>query len=380
MSRLVKIPDSQLSRWQEQIDAYLAACPSPEAPAADWLALFSTLQAAYVYQIPLKTKFRRINIREGMIFQSANQLSEFAPFWDYGPDLTAKWLEAGLRDASLGDLKMQRGRVPVNVTIPVVSPDQAYELVKNSGGCLSAKVKVADPGVPLSQDAARIAAVRAGLIENQQAQPGSAAIRIRIDVNGAWDSSQAIQAIPILDRAAEGLEYVEQPCATIPELITVNQKTRPALAADESIRLSPNPLEDLPPEAAEIMIVKIQPLGGICRTLALAKQAQDRAMSVTVSSAIDSGVGIWQGIRAAAALPDLRYACGLATSQLLQGDVVACPWQVKAGSLPVQAVHLDQSLLEDDAQGSLADTDLSRRWINRLDEVLQYLGVRSGLE
>src|SRR5699024_646390 len=118
------------------------------------------------------------------------------------------WLRCALRSANQPPPEPVRDRVPVNCTVPVVAAHEAHQIVRDSG-CRTAKVKVGGPGTSVNNDCARIEAVRDAL---------GAGGRIRIDVNGLWDVDTAARLITQFDRCARGLEYVEQPCATIEEL------------------------------------------------------------------------------------------------------------------------------------------------------------------
>ena len=142
--------------------------------------------------------------------------------------------------------------------------------------------------------------------------------RIRVDANGGWDVDDAVAAIRALDRAAGGLEYVEQPCATVEELAAVRRAVDVPIAADESIRRAEDPYRVRDLEAADIAVLKVQPLGGVRACLRI---AEDIGLPVVVSSALETSVGIAAGVALAAALPELPYACGLATVQLLTDDV-----------------------------------------------------------
>ena len=147
------------------------------------------------------------------------------------------------------------------------------------GGCTTAKVKVADPGTSLAEDCARLEAVRDAI--------GSG--RIRVDANASWDVEQARRAIDELDRAAGGLEYVEQPCSSVPELAQVRRVVDVPIAADESVRRAEDPLAVARAQAADILIVKVQPLGGVRRATRIVEQA---GLPAVVSSALDTSIGI----------------------------------------------------------------------------------------
>ena len=94
------------------------------------------------------------------------------------------------------------------------------------------------------------------------------------------------------------------------------------IAADESIRRAADPYRVRDLEAADIAVLKVQPLGGVRACLRI---AEDIGLPVVVSSAVESSIGIAAGVALAAALPELPYACGLATVQPLTDDVVAEP-------------------------------------------------------
>ena len=160
---------------------------------------------------------------------------------------------------------------------------------------------------------------------------------MRIDANGGWSVDEAVARIPLLERAAGGLEYVEQPVASVEELAPCADGEVP-IAADESIRRAADPYRVRDLEAADIAVLKVQPLGGVRACLRI---AEDIDMPVVVSSAVESSVGIAAGLALAAALPELPHACGLATVQLLTGDVVSDPLLPVDGALPVRRPVVD---------------------------------------
>jgi O-succinylbenzoate synthase len=242
---------------------------------------------------------------------------------EYDDPTAAPWLACALEAARADWPAAVREAVPVNVTVPAVGPEQAAEVVARSRGCTTAKVKVAEPGQSLGDAEARLEAVRDAL------GPSG---RIRIDVNGLWSLDQALVELPVLDRAAGGLEYAEQPCASVEELAALRRRTDVLIAADESIRRAADPYRVRELEAADIAVLKVQPLGGVRACLRIAEEI---GLPVVVSSALESSVGIAAGIALAAALPELPYACGLATGQLLTADLVDQPLRVENGVLPV---------------------------------------------
>ena len=278
------------------------------------------------FAIPMRTKFRGITVREGALIEGPAGWGEFSPFAEYGPRESARWLASAIESATVPWPAPVRDRIPVNVTVPAVGPEQAGQIVAASG-CQTAKVKVAEKGQAAHEDVERVEAVRDAL------GPGG---RIRVDANGGWDVPTAARVLRQLSGYC--LEYAEQPCATLEELAELRRLTDIPVAADESIRRARDPLRVRAIGAADIVVVKVQPLGGVRAALAI---AQACGLPVVVSSAVDSSVGLAAGVALAAALPELPYACGLATMSLLEGDVTAAPLAESGGELPVRRPPVD---------------------------------------
>jgi o-succinylbenzoate synthase len=297
---------------------------------SDVLELLGSLRA---FAIPMRTKFRGITVREGALIQGPAGWGEFSPFAEYGPAESARWLASALESATVPWPAPLRDVVPVNVTVPAVEPERAYEIVAASG-CRTAKVKVAEKGQPESADIERVAAVRDAL---DAAGPGG---RIRVDANGGWTVEAAARLLRRLERYS--LEYAEQPCATLAELARLRRLVGIPIAADESIRKAEDPLRVRAAGAADIVMVKVQPLGGVRAALRVAEAC---GLPAVVSSAVDTSVGLAAGVALAAALPELPYACGLATMSLLTGDVTADPLTETGGTLPVRRPEADPAAL-----------------------------------
>jgi O-succinylbenzoate synthase len=306
----------------------------------------------------MTTRFRGITVREGVLIEGEAGWGEFSPFVEYDDEVAASWLRCAL-EAAAGDWPAPlRDRVPVNVTVPAVGPERARELVAASG-CTTAKVKVGDPGEPLADAQARLEAVRSAL------GPGG---RIRIDVNGLWSVDEALARIPVLDRAAGGLEYVEQPVAAVEDLALVRRRVAVPIAADESIRRAADPYRVRDLDAADVAVLKVQPLGGVGACLRI---AEDIGLPCVVSSALETSVGMAAGIALAAALPELPYACGLGTVSMFTEDITAASLLPSGGVLPVlSASPAPARLLAEPALG--ASPERTEFWSRRLADVLAY--------
>ena len=331
--------------------------------AQDSSGLLTGIDRAVVWTIKLTTRFRGITRRDGVLLHGGAGWGEVAPFWNYGLEDSAAWLAAGLEWALAGatGLPQIRHSVPVNVTIPEVSPEAARTLVRRSRAD-TAKVKVAgaSDSDSLDSDIQRLGAVR-----DELGPEG----RIRIDANGAWDPRTAATVLPLLDKAAGGLQYVEQPCPDLADLVALRRVIDIPIAADESIRLSTDPLAVARSGAVDVAILKVAPLGGVRRAYTL---AQSLGMPAVVSSALDTSVGVSTGVALAAALPELAGACGLGTVRLLDRDVAAPSFVPASGGLPVRSVHVSRRLLASVS----ADDDLTSRWQVRLGHILVALRTR----
>jgi O-succinylbenzoate synthase len=315
---------------------------------------------SHVYAIPMTTRFRGITVREGMLLEGPAGWGEFCPFTEYDEHESAPWLAAALEAAEQGWPEPVRDRVPVNCIVPAVSPERAHAIVTASG-CATAKVKVADEPGSLGDDVERVAAVRDAL--------GSTG-EVRVDANARWDVDEAVTAIRALDKAAGGLQYVEQPCVTIEELAAVRRRVDVRIAADESIRRAEDPLRVAVAGAADVAVLKCAPLGGVRRALAVAEAC---GLPCIVSSALQTSVGLAGEIALAAALPELDFACGLGTGALLTADVVDDPLLPVDGWLPVLRTAPEPTRWE----GLSADPERAAWWEARLARV-QRESTRTG--
>jgi len=313
--------------------------------------------AAHVYAIPMRTRFRGITVREGMLFEGPAGWAEFCPFDDYGDVVSASWLATAIEQCTIGWVDPVRDRIPINCTVPAVGPDSAREIVAGSG-CRTAKVKVADHPESLSEDLARVEAVRDAFGPDG---------RVRVDANGVWDVDTAVSHIRRLDKAAGGLEYVEQPCATIEELAAVRRRVDVQIAADESIRRAEDPLRVAVAGAADVAVIKCTPLGGVRRALKVVEAA---GLPCVVSSALETSVGLSAQLALAGALPELDLACGLGTLSLLTSDLVAGTESSRPvdGFLPVPRIPPtpDPQLLREFA---MTDPERVAWWRARLTRV-----------
>jgi O-succinylbenzoate synthase len=296
-----------------------------------------------------------------MLFEGPNGWAEWSPFLEYPDEEAAVWLAAAIEFAYGKTPALVRDRIAVNATLPAVAPDQVQAVLARFGSFSTVKIKVAEPGQTPGQDVDRIVAVR-------KLYPDA---KIRLDANGGWTPELSFSFIKALAGQGIELEYLEQPCKTIEELARLRQMIADSsfnvpIAADESVRKASDPMLVVEAEAADILVLKVAPLGGISRALEIARGA---GLPVVVSSALDSSVGISMGAHLAAALPEIRFDCGLGTASLLAGDVTRTPLLPVDGFIDVRRVEIDQQKLDIfEAEDHRIDW-----WIDRLDRCFKLI-------
>jgi len=288
----------------------------------------------------MRIAFRGVTERTGVIIPGPCGWGEFSPFPEYGPEIAASWLRAALEAADEGWPEPLRPSIPVNATVPAVGAETAHALAAGSK-CTTIKVKVAQ-----GDDFARVEAVRDAIGPTG---------RIRIDANGAWDLADAEHNIRRLARF--DLEYVEQPVATVEDMATLRRRIDVPIAADESIRNADDPSRVARLEAADVMVLKVQPLGGVRAALRVAEEV---GLPAVVSSALETSIGLAGGVALAAALPELPFACGLGTVLLLEGDLVADSLVPVEGVLDVRRPEPDRAALKLHHAGAQADVMIDR--------------------
>ena len=297
--------------------------------------LDDVLGRAHVVSLPLVTRFRGVDCREAVLLDGPAGWSEFSPFLEYADEEASTWLAAAL-DFGWRDSTAPRTRasIPVNATLPAVPLGEIAAVLSLFGECRTVKIKVAERGETLADDVARVRETRRLL---------GPAGRIRLDANGAWTVDEAEHAVRALEQF--DLEYVEQPCASVPELAELRRhihRIDVLVAADESVRKAADPLAVARAEAADLLVIKAAPLGGVDRALAIVAEA---GLPAVVSSALDSSIGLAMGAELAARLPQLDHDCGLGTAALLADDVTADPLRPVDGAIAVRPVAADADAL-----------------------------------
>ena len=210
--------------------------------------------------------------------------------------------------------------IPVNALIFGATPEEVAEAgeVAANSGFPAVKLKVG--GGELQSDIARVRALREAI---------GSKIAIRLDANGAWQPEEALQALRSL--ASFDIEYAEEPTAGLAAIAELASQSPIALAADESVKSLPD-LSRLPRLGIPVAVMKPAVLGNLKQLLAACRQLVSEGVKVTVSSAMDSSIGIACAAHFAAALGLTNTPCGLATADCLTEDL-APPLQIAEGSI-----------------------------------------------
>ena len=335
----------------------MPACPDDLPPLAD------LQDAAYVVRLPMRVRFRGLLEREVLLLHGPSGWAEFGAYVESGDDEAARWLASAVEAGWSSWPAAVRDSVPVNATVPAVAASDVAAVLERFPGARTAKIKVAEPGQALAEDIDRVAATVDAL--------GGTGARVRVDANGGWSVAQALDSLPRLAAAAgpATFEYAEQPCRRIEELAELRAGLARAghripVAADESVRKAEDPLRVAVSGAADVVVVKVAPLGGVRPALAVAEQlGRQHGLPVVVSSALDTSVGIGAGLALAAALPELTFACGLATVGLFEQDVTDDALLPTSGSIAVRRAVADPERL----QRFAVPRDRESWWRARLD-------------
>lgn len=311
----------------------------------------SLLETMRVVALPTKTNFRGINVREVALFQGEYGWGEFSPFLEYGYEECASWLMSAIEAATKPRPKLYRNSVRVNGTIPALNTSADIErIVESFPGVQTFKVKVGDN---LPEDIARLAKIRS-------LRPKA---ELRIDVNGNWSAQEAVTNLRAIYENIGPLEYAEQPCATVEELRELKEKlvVDIPIAGDEVLRKAADPFAVDLSDAVDILMLKVQPLGGISRAH---KLAEHHKLPVVVSSALESAVGINYGLQLAASFPEMNFDCGLGTGSLLASDVA---------TLPIVDGEIEITDVEPDFAGLEVSPDRYEWWKNRVMKTAELL-------
>ena len=308
---------------------------------------------APVFAVPLTDEFEGVCVYQGMLIEGPQGWGEFSAPRDCDDARAARWLTAAIEAGTVGWPDPMRGRVPVAVTVPEVSPDRARQIVVEAG-CRSAAVRIGGRPDSAAADIARLEAVRDTL------GPGG---DIRCTTGVDWDPGATSAAMPALERAARGLEFIQVPGGTPDE----NATRRTTFDIPFAVVVSHHEQAS----GADIAVLNVNALGGVRRALRVAEVC---GLPCAVTAGLASSVGIAAGLALAGILPDIGIAVELATARLLTGDVVSPGRRLIPvdGYLPVAPMPAapEASGLE---RCAVSDADTVAWWRNRLRNVQRHI-------
>jgi O-succinylbenzoate synthase len=328
-------------------------------------SLRELLPIAHPVSIPLATEFRGLAHREAVIFDAPDGPAEWSPFTEYGDEEAARWLasalEQGFQAATTPAPTKPVGTIRVNGTLPAIPAEQVASFLARLGMPSTVKVKVGGPGSSRAKDIARVAAVRVAL------GPSG---RIRLDANGSWTLDEAEHTIRDMEHL--DIDYVEQPVEALADLAQLRSRIARLgiqVAADESIRRSSDIDAVIAASACDVVVIKVQPLGGIHACLSVIEKARNAGLQVVVSSALETSVGLHYAAQLQLLLAETNSVvldAGLATASLLAGDVVVAPLIADGSDLLVRPLSLDTAALKRFALPS----ERQKWWFSRLERCL----------
>ena len=312
--------------------------------------LLSTMR---VIALPTKTNFRGVNVREVALFKGDQGWGEFSPFLEYDDQESSHWLASAVEAATQVRPSRYRNSIRVNGTIPAITDGHRLKaIIESFPGCKTFKVKV---GENLNEDLIRLQLLRT-------MRPDAA---IRLDVNGLWSLDEALSNLGAIAEQIGEIQYVEQPCATVEELRELKSAAnfKIKIAADEVLRKAADPYAIDLNGAADVLMLKVQPLGGIGRSLAIAAHHN---LPVVVSSALESAIGIAYGLELAASIDNLEFDCGLATGSLMAENVAELP--IVDGSIALEELSIN-------LEGLDVAPERYEWWKNRAMRCAEILGI-----
>jgi len=235
-----------------------------------------------------------------------------------------------------------RSAVPVNAvtsdrrTKAVV--EVALKAKLNGFRCIKLKVGL---GIPIHEEVERIAMVRDAI---------GLSMHLRLDANEAW---QLEEAIAVLSQCVPyDIQYIEQPLKAqeLAGMRTLRQEVPIPIAVDEAVHDLESVYRLLDNEAADILVIKPQLVGGLCKTQQMIRAASERNVGCVITSTLEAGIGIAAELHLVAASPTVTLECGLATLPLLADDLLTGELPVHNGFMTVPTgtglgVELDQQSL-----------------------------------
>ena len=223
-------------------------------------------------------------------------------------------------------------------------PERAAEIGHwaKTQGFQTMKVKV---GMNPVTDVERVRAVRRAI---------GPQIRLGVDANGGWSTSDAIQTIRRL--ADQDILFAEQPVQPfdVAWMADVRQHVQVPVMADESLYTLQDAMKLVRAGAADIFSIYVGKSGGIGPARKIAAVAEAAGISCTIGSNLEMGIASAAMIHLAMATSAINadaFPCDIIGPLCYEGDLLKSPLKIVPGSAfppdgPGLGVELDDAMLE----------------------------------
>ena len=151
---------------------------------------------------------------------------------------------------------------------------------------------------------------------------------LRIDANGKWSPEEAMRNLDDLEPYR--IEYVEEPCPGLENLVSIASKSPVPVAADESIKSVTDALAVLENSAIPFVVLKPMITGGLTGTLEIIEKASLLDKNIIISSSFETALGR-NLLVLLASLVKHNYAHGLDTGDFLTEELFADPYKIEKG-------------------------------------------------
>ena len=226
--------------------------------------------------------------------------------------------------------------VPMVALLDFLPPEEAAEqaaaAVEAGYECVKASLGARDPSVDIE-------------IIRRVRQAIGPDVALRADADEGWTAERAIYTIERIQ--PYDLEFVEQPVIAedLSGLARIRRSTHVPIAADEVISTLSDAERVVAAEAADVLVVKAAKAGGIRHAQAIMAYAAQHGLRSTVSSSLETGVGIAASLHLSTALGKASPA-SLGTGSRLENDLLAKPLvpvrgHITVPHLPGLGVQLD---------------------------------------
>ncbi|MGP4846048.1 mandelate racemase/muconate lactonizing enzyme family protein [Marinobacter sp. 1Y8] len=180
--------------------------------------------------------------------------------------------------------------MPLHRIVPLAEPDEMKESLGRyrSEGFRNIQIKL---GHSVDEDIALMRTL------SKVKQPDENWV---VDINGAWRRDQALR----FSRAVEDLDlYLEQPCRSYEECLSLRRRTSHPVKLDESLNCLADVQRALREDAMDAMALKVSKFGGLAPSRIIRDVCVDAGIAMTIEDAWGSGIATAAYAHLAASTP-----------------------------------------------------------------------------